>query len=154
MKFVNTATFLFAMLMSVAALAAEVEPRASVTSKVQSWSGPYFGIQAGGSAFSVTSGQVDKDGSGAAIDGVFGYNTVHGDILTGIELAVGYAGQDYAQDCLNSSWTCSGYVDWQSSLQGRLGFATDKLTIYASGGLALANVGGHDRSKEQWPRIF
>lgn len=118
-------------------------PDAMVTSSGYDWSGFYLGAALGGQNVLISApGQGSLQGT-AVVGGVFaGANGQSGNFVYGAEMDVEYSGFNASRACTNAAWTCNGYVNWQGSLRGRLGFAVDTILIYGTAGLALANVGG------------
>ena len=106
------------------------------------WSGFYVGAEIGGLRMQTEISSVENDASGPIFGAVAGYNYVNGNMLVGIEGDVGYSSAKISTECPNPTWTCEGYADFQGSLRGRIGYATDSLLVYLTGGVAAARVGG------------
>jgi outer membrane immunogenic protein len=91
------------------------------------WTGLYFGINAGAS--------FNDDGNGSGDDSVFiggihlGYNwQKHGPLVLGIEGDI-----DFADD-----------IDYLASIRGRVGYAAGPTLFYATGGVAFLGFNGDD----------
>ncbi|WP_173931163.1 outer membrane protein [Chelativorans sp. Marseille-P2723] len=113
------------------------------------WSGPYLGIQ-GGYGWTDLDGEADFfdeiDGMEAPLDlkggfiGAFaGYNFQSGRFVYGVEGDINKAWMD--EDFTFSTAPANAEVDWFGSLRARLGYGLDRTLLYATGGLAHAEVG-------------
>ena len=122
-----------------------------------SWTGFYIGAQAGYSwgkdktteyltasgAFTGLSFKFNPDG---AVGGIHaGGNFQYGAIVAGLEADLEAAGTrggftNTPAPPFNPGGVGRMRVDAQGSLRGRLGFAIDRVMIYGTGGLALANI--------------
>lgn len=111
------------------------------------WSGAYIGASIGGQGVRMTpSGQGTLEGT-ALIGGVFvGANGQSGSFVYGVEADVDYSGFDATMACTNPVWDCNGYLDWQGSVRGRVGFAVDTLLFYGTAGVAFGHAGGSTTS--------
>ncbi|MCD4659761.1 outer membrane beta-barrel protein [Rhizobium pusense] len=118
------------------------------------WSGFYAGVHAGG-AFTGSNTGVDVHGynytPGAAIDinnasdfvgGVqLGYNWQFDSLVLGVEGDVSYLG--YSASGSDAAWPDTVYTasaDWLATVRLRAGAVFDSTLIYATGGLALADL--------------
>ena len=146
MKVLKIALLGGALMMSGSALAADPAATIVVPQGMFDWSGFYAGAEVGGTRVQATNlpGTVTFDG--LLVDVLMGYNAVNDQLLYGIEADVGYSTAKYSGSCANANWTCKGYVDFQGTLRGRLGWVADNVLIYATGGLAVANIGGSTTS--------
>jgi outer membrane immunogenic protein len=135
----------------------KMAPIAPAYAPIYSWTGFYVGLQ-GGYQWGSTTGRTtvtgvvpnvvavyDYDPKGGVFGAHAGYNYQFGSIVAGVEGDVewsglretgGYAIGGVAVP-LNSHRT---KVDWQGSVRGRLGFAIDRALIYATGGVAFADM--------------
>jgi len=116
------------------------------------WSGIYVGIVAGGGMYSqVTPGYyyggdywaVDRSGWGVLAGGTLGVNFQHDNLVFGVEGDLSWsnlgvdqkeANDDPGRDLTEGSWTALG------TLRARAGLASDRTLVYATAGLAFANV--------------
>lgn len=102
-----------------------------------SWRGFYIGANAG-YAFG-DDGIVEPDGFFGG--GQVGYNWQQGNLLFGLEGDFNGAGLD--DSTAIGGGFASTEVNWLSTIRGRLGFVRDKTLIYATAGVAFADI---DRS--------
>ncbi|MCX8999962.1 porin family protein [Rhizobiaceae bacterium BDR2-2] len=135
-------TSLIALSASVA-MAADVvyeapqPPVAEIATPVFTWSGPYLGIQGGGSwldgDFSAAGATASDDFNGGRF-GVFGGYQYQFDnnFVLGLEGDVSY------------DWNENTYLDavdvgtdWSGSVRAKVGYAIDRALIYATGGWAI-----------------
>jgi outer membrane immunogenic protein len=113
-----------------------------------SWTGFYVGINGGG-GWSANNDQL-RDLSnpgfpfrGLSPDGGFGggqigYNWQMGHLLLGLETDI--QGSDFRDRVHWALATSESDVDWFGTLRGRIGFATDRVLVYATGGWAYGGV--------------
>lgn len=114
---------------------------------VYDWTGAYMGVQIGyawGSAdhvFDFAAPSDDSSPDGVLGGGHIGYQVQGGSWVYGIEGDFDYTGVD--GEFINlSGATSSGTTDinYQGTLRFRLGNASDRLLVYATGGAAFADV--------------
>src|SRR6202034_3824618 len=78
----------------------------------------------------------------SAVGGLYaGYNYQIGWAVLGIESDIEAADIHGGFDSVTAAGAGATRIDWQGSFRGRLGYATDKLLFYGTGGLAFANIG-------------
>jgi len=113
-----------------------------------SWTGYYFGAQAGGGAFDPDVTAEADPGVGFLLGGQVGYNHQFGMLVLGIE---GEGFWSSMNDQLQNACTTCGFVDTYSykntgdfDIAARAGLAIfDRALIYAKGGFVLANYSFH-----------
>jgi outer membrane immunogenic protein len=115
------------------------------------------GVSAGAGAVTVPpasfrTSQMDYSSDGVTGGGQVGYNKQYGHIVVGLEgdmdAVSGRSGQfasyNLPATALTSANTATighfSSADWTSTVRGRVGYATGKLLIYGTGGLAIADV--------------
>ena len=118
------------------------------------WGGGYFGLN-GGYAFGTsdwTLGSVSTGGfrtSGFLFGGTLGGNFQYGRVVVGLEGDVDWSGLSGSTSnalCgplgapAGFAGPCKTKSDWLSTARGRAGYAFDRILLFATGGLALANV--------------
>ncbi|WP_162918236.1 outer membrane protein [Taklimakanibacter deserti] len=144
-----------------AAQAADIE-----TFTAHDWSGPYIGIQAGYgwgesdanteldqsvvvlaasqpiTLFPAEEGSIDAEGVLGGLHA--GYNLESGNLVLGIEADAELSDMDGDTDVLFETdepfAKQEKEFDWLASLRLRAGYAMDRVLIYATGGVALADV--------------
>jgi outer membrane immunogenic protein len=130
-----------AMLIASSAYAADIEAPAAYD-----WSGPYIGLHAG-----YLWGDVDVDedevpaASGGNIDGfvggvLAGFNYQWDPLVLGIEGDFGFTDVDGNGVAAPPDDDFSYELNWNAHVRGRLGFALDRILIFAAGGLAIADL--------------
>jgi len=135
--------------------------------RTESWTGPYVGLNAGGSfsndgeaktvgtpAFrtlipTLAPAKLKTDSSGFIGGAQVGYNVRSGSIVYGVEAVINYLGSKKS-DSFTSTATVLGTtlttsaaqkIDYLGTLRLRAGvLATDRLLVYATGGLAFGGV--------------
>ena len=131
-----------------------------------SWTGPYVGVSAGygwgESRFDdgATSNPFDIDG--AIVGGTIGYN-LRGpsNIVFGVEADVSFSdisgsfgpgnlGQPNGAFWGCGTGACVTDVTWFGTLRGRLGWAVDRVLVYATGGLAYGNIDSAILNDPDW----
>jgi outer membrane immunogenic protein len=115
------------------------------------WSGPYFGISAGG-GFGTSrkdftpapriAGPTTGDFSvGGALGGLFaGFNKQWGNFVVSLEADFSGTGIDGSTTCPNSRFTCETNTGWLATVRPRLGYAFGNSMAFVTGGLAAAEV--------------
>lgn len=125
-----------ALLSSVSAYAADM---VAPSQPVYSWAGGYVGIQGGygWTDAKFTEGPfAEKENFNGGLLGVHaGYNFQSGAFVYGLEGDVSYNWNktDIFDGFMNAR------ADWQGSLRLRAGYALDRVLIYGTGGVAIAN---------------
>ena len=120
-------------------------------SSPERWTGLYAGVNAGGSISLVKvptiltptwNGEENINGTGFAGGGHLGYNwLVFSNWLVGVEGDIGYMGNNHSySDWFDSTATFGVKTDWYSTVRGRIGTSTGPAFLYATGGVAFANV--------------
>lgn len=111
------------------------------------WTGFYVGSQIGwqqqSNKYDVGNGTYDTNRGNGFVGGVHaGYNHQVGSIVVGLEGDIEFANLQTKYDTLDAGipWGYSGKVGPQGSLRVRFGYAFDRVLVYATGGLAAANV--------------
>ncbi len=75
--------------------------------------------------------------------GTWGYNQQFGNIVAGFEADLGWTNASGGRSVPCTSgllFTCEASLGWLSTINGRFGYAFDRLLVYAKGGLAVADV--------------
>ncbi len=147
---------------SGAALAADLPTRVAppapyiVPVPVFTWTGPYFGINAGG-AFgnkekftgpaggTLVGGNISDNGFSAG--GQIGYNYQFsgfggGGIVVGLETDAMYMDTDKSVNAANPAGTTSfrSGLDYLGTIRGRVGYAFNQFLVYGTGGFAYGDV--------------
>ncbi len=125
------------------------------------WSGFYLGANAGlAQSGGTASGAYDwspsniegaslgtngSDGGSLSVGVLAGYNWQSGWLLAGLEADINYLGSEQSAENLlffidDSNSRLSASADWYGTLRARLGFASDRLMIYGTGGLAMGQT--------------
>ena len=112
------------------------------TNSILNWAGFYAGAVGGfGAGHGITdttgiSTTVPLNGGIAGVTG--GFNKQYDKLVLGIEGDIAWSGQSGSATCvLDPSYTCHANLDWIGSLRGRLGYATGRMLIFATGGAAF-----------------
>ena len=155
----------FLLALAAAAAAADLPRRAAApvyapAAPVFTWTGFYIGSYTGGmwtdtavkttgntplSVANTALGQASLSrGDSALMSGVqAGYNVQLGTFVVGIEADIGHLDLDAKRSFFNPVASASVFrqeVDWFGTVRGRLGVAFDQVLVYATGGLAYADV--------------
>lgn len=115
------------------------------------WSGFYIGVHAGAlnsvnhwSATTVPFSPFNTDGTQALGGLQLGYRHQINRVILGVEADVSLAGVQARNRCDNTpATTCRADTLGSASLRGRLGYAFDSLHLYATAGLAVAQLKFH-----------
>ena len=124
---------------------------------IYDWTGFYVGVNAG-YGFG-NSGWTAADGisnsfttKGFLGGGTIGANYQWGPAVLGIEGDIDWSNLDgkltgcgtvgASVQVLNPGMTCETASDWLATVRGRLGYAFDRILVFGTGGVALANVQG------------
>jgi outer membrane immunogenic protein len=145
-KRIFLASLLAATLIGSAAQAAgPVSPPAPA---VFNWSGLYAGLHAGygwgdtvhANNIGVSTGDFGVSGGLAGVQ--LGYNWQSGQWVYGFEADVAWTGIDGSIVSVCTPATCKTDVDWLATIRGRSGFIWDRYLMYATAGVAFADVNG------------
>lgn len=133
--------------MGATAIAADAVEDVVIVDEAYNWSGVYVGVQGGyqwyeddvADPVEGVSGSVDFDGALAGLHA--GYDWQSGSWVFGVVGDVEWADGDGTSDALGvgSSVFARAEVNWQASLRARIGYAFDRVLLYATGGLAVAD---------------
>ena len=149
MKFFIATSVLCLLCAPVAAadLYVPTTPDAMVTTSGYDWSGFYIGAAAGGQGVRIFApGEGTLEGTALVVGAFVGANAQSGNLVFGAEADGEYSGYEGTRACGNPAWSCYGYLNWQGSVRGRVGFAIDTILLYGTAGVAIANVGGSTTS--------
>jgi outer membrane immunogenic protein len=159
MKKLTLALAAATVLISAPALAADLRMPVKapvVAPPIFSWSGFYIGAHVGGGwgtkdweFTDVFIGGVavplvpplpatSHDVSGLLAGGQIGFNWQTGPFVFGVEGEASWADIDGSSTCPNPAASCRSEVRWLASATGRLGYAWDRVLLYAKGGWAFA----------------
>lgn len=142
----------FAVLAASSATAADIPgralplPRAPTFVPFFTWTGFYFGLNAGyafgdsrwtNTLTGVTTG--DFDTSGAMVGGTVGYNWQTGWAVLGVEADVGWSGVK-GSTITNCPLGCETKNTWFGTGRGRIGYAFDRFMPYFTGGAAFGDI--------------
>jgi outer membrane immunogenic protein len=162
---------LAAAMVPSAALAADLQvaevPQSVAVFAPHDWSGFYVGVQAGWGWAGVTANQADviamfgapvANGGAHPAEGVVGGGTVGFNYQTG-RVVLGVEGDFSASDvhgALKTSVAVPGvgpvalrltaHMNWYGTARVRVGYAFDRVLVYATGGLAVAQIDGTYRA--------
>lgn len=142
--------------LSTASLAADLPSRkgppvAPIYVPVFTWTGFYVGLQ-GGYAWGDSKGTIGNavgvpvlgysyDTKGGVFGGHVGYNYQFSpNFVAGVEGDLEWSGLKDSLTSVPLGLTHSTKVEWQGSVRARLGVAFDRALIYATGGVAFADV--------------
>jgi outer membrane immunogenic protein len=111
------------------------------------WTGLYVGLNGGGGwgwskDTDSTRGIMTRDfpTSGALFGGTVGYNYQVGSAVLGLEGDLGWARINGSSGSVLNGVNYSTYLQWLSSVRGRVGYAFDRVLPYVTGGLAVGGV--------------
>jgi outer membrane immunogenic protein len=111
------------------------------------WTGLYVGLNGGGGwgwskDTDSTRGITTRDfpTSGALFGGTVGYNYQVGNAVLGLEGDLGWARLNGSSGSVLNGVNYSSYLQWLSSVRGRVGYAFDRVLPYVTGGLAVGGV--------------
>jgi outer membrane immunogenic protein len=144
----------------VIAVAVGLAPLASAPAEAQSlqrWTGPYFGVnlghgrtdaggsvtvfdQGGNPVYGPASFSIDAAGMFAGVQA--GFNRRIGNFFVGVEGDLQTAGISGASSSSGPgfTYTASASVDWLATARVRGGYASDRMLVYLTGGLALGGL--------------
>ncbi len=113
------------------------------------WSGYYAGVSGGYARGTVTttgdiSGTVTEvPVSGALLGATVGANWQMGHFVLGAEGDLSWSNASGSATCTAApAYSCNAEIDWLGTVRGRAGFALDKVLVFATGGLAVAQGSG------------
>jgi outer membrane immunogenic protein len=118
------------------------------------WSGLYIGAQAGWAWLDPDSQPglglpaanfIQPKSDGFIGGGHLGYNFQFDSIVVGLEGDFNGTDLDDTAFCFNPAFACNAGSDWDASIRARLGFAADRVLIFATGGYAIADYNGFTR---------
>lgn len=85
-------------------------------------------------------GHAELGADGVNISGTLGYNhQLDANIVIGVEGDVGYTSAEQRNNIFDNDTSLARY-DFVASLRGRVGYAADRVLLYGTAGLALANI--------------
>ncbi|MET0606945.1 MAG: outer membrane protein, partial [Beijerinckiaceae bacterium] len=128
---------------------APVAPAPVVYAPAFTWTGFYIGVQGGytrGRTTGAVSDAIGGESFGYDTDGGLfgvhaGYNFQFSPMfVAGVEADAEWSGLSGSGVTSLGAFGHSTDIEWQGSLRGRLGLAFERAMIYATGGLALANI--------------
>jgi outer membrane immunogenic protein len=146
MKSLALATALLLGISGVA-IAADVAEEVVIVDEGYNWSGVYVGVQGGYQwAEDDVADPVEGNASSFDFDGALvglhaGYDKQVGSFVFGLVGDVEWADGDGTSDAfgVGSSAFARAEVNWQASLRARIRYAFDRVLLYATGGLAVAD---------------
>lgn len=123
---------------------------------IYDWSGLYLGLEGGGGFGSTThtnalfptatSGR-NSNFSGALLGGTYGYNWQSGRLVAGLEGDLSWSDVRDIFTSVNglptfcpAAFPCYTHLEWLGTDRGRLGYAFDRVLVYATGGIAYGDV--------------
>lgn len=122
-------------------------PEAVPYDGVYDWSGVYLGVQGGygfGSATIDDNGQTgldaDVDADGWFAGGIVGYQHQWNSVVFGIEGEFNWSDLNDSSEIQPGNFVGTD-VDWFASINGKLGYAMDRILIYGTAGVAFADIG-------------
>jgi len=159
MKNVASAFVAIFALLTAPAFAADMAVKAPpppAAPPVYDWSGFYLGLEGGGGFGSTThTNELFPGGNsggsanlrGGLVGGTYGYNWQFGHVVAGLEGDASWSG---IRDTFPSGPGAPGFctvaipcytnLEWFGTDRGRLGYAFDRVMIYATGGVAYGDV--------------
>ena len=139
-------------LVSTAVLISFVSHGAAQAQEVHDWSGPYVGAQIGysdnrydwseiGTGTNIGDDYFADPTQGDLLGGLHvGYNLQSGALVYGVEADFDIGTSRYHYTHLDQQWGFNGKVGPQGSVRLRTGYATGKMLLYGTGGLAVADT--------------
>jgi outer membrane immunogenic protein len=113
---------------------------------VPNWTGFYIGVNAGGASADFKRDyflpgrvlDIGHDGQSGFVGGRIGYNyQLPSRFVLGIEAEFNAGKISGSRVCPNTALRCSSSIDWFGSVTGRLGYAVDRVLLFADGGVAF-----------------
>ena len=126
------------------AWAADLSPPPTSTPAYYDWTGLYIGLNAGYSSATMSETPSDGSGSGSAampggIGGAqIGYNYQIGGVVFGFE--ADFDGSMATKSITAGSVSGTNQIPWIGTLRGRIGYAFDRVLVYATAGGAATQV--------------
>jgi outer membrane immunogenic protein len=126
------------------AWAADLSPPPTSTPAYYDWTGLYIGLNAGYSSATMSETPSDGSGSGSAtmpggIGGAqIGYNYQIGGVVLGFE--ADFDGSMATKSITAGSVSGTNQIPWIATLRGRVGYAFDRILVYATAGGAATQV--------------
>jgi outer membrane immunogenic protein len=126
------------------AWAADLSPPPAPTPAYYDWTGLYIGLNAGYSSGTMSETPSDGSGSGSAampggIGGAqIGYNYQIGGLVLGFE--ADFDGSMATKSIIAGSVSGTNQIPWIGTLRGRVGYAFDRILVYATAGGAATQV--------------
>ena len=126
------------------AWAADLSPPPAPAPAYYDWTGLYIGLNAGYSSATVSETPSDGSGSGSAampggIGGAqIGYNYQFGGVVLGFE--ADFDGSMATKSITAGSVSGTNQIPWIATLRGRVGYAFDRVLVYATAGGAATQV--------------
>jgi outer membrane immunogenic protein len=121
-----------------------------VAAPVYNWSGIYFGVNAGyafgSSAWTPagTAGTGNFDVSGGQLGSTVGVNFQTGQFVFGVEGDIDWSplkgSTSNTTTCVGMTCTLETQTDWLGTVRGRVGYAFDRMLVYATGGGAFGDI--------------
>jgi len=152
---IAAATALIAIPVLAADMAVKAPPPPPVA-QVYDWAGFYVGLEGGGGFGSTThTNQFFPSGTsagnanfkGGLVGGTYGYNWQFGHVVAGLEGDASWSG---IRDTFTAgpadptfcpaAFPCYTHLEWLGTDRGRLGYAFDRVLVYATGGIAYGDV--------------
>jgi outer membrane immunogenic protein len=118
------------------------------------WTGLYIGAQAGWAWLdpnSAAANLIQPNSNGLVGGGYAGYNLQFNNIVFGVEGDFNGTDLSDTEACFNPAFACNASSDWNASIRGRLGFAADRVLIFATGGYAIADYDGFTDNGTRFP---
>ncbi|MBO1026969.1 porin family protein [Ochrobactrum sp. SD129] len=146
------ALFVPASVMAADAIQEYVEPAPVVENVAFNWNGGYLGVSAGymfdnttrATASDLLGNQFSRryiKGTDGFVGGIYGgYNFSSGNFVYGLEANLDYADSDNKRNTFRDGATTHSDIGLNGALRGRLGYSVDRALVYATGGLALADI--------------
>jgi outer membrane immunogenic protein len=112
------------------------------------WSGFYIGVHAGyawGELTSANDPTIDHEPKGGLFGGQIGYNWQFNSLVLGVEVDAAYSTVDGGDTTTFGPFQIIGdhEMKYLATARGRIGYAHDRMLIYATGGYAWSKVEGN-----------
>ena len=114
------------------------------TAPASSWTGFYLGANAGYGWGNLDwkyagGGRANQTTEGGVIGGTAGYNFQTGNLLLGVEGDFGWADINGSKGCPGAGYSCRSELNSFGTLRARAGWASDRVLLYGTGGLAFGD---------------
>ncbi|MBH0236953.1 porin family protein [Methylobrevis sp. L22] len=127
-------------------------PEAAPYNGVYDWSGVYLGVQ-GGYGFGdsriddngITGLDASLDTDGWFAGGIVGYQYQWNSVVFGIEGEFNWSDFNETAEVQPGNFV-GNEVDWFASVNGKLGYALDRILIYGTAGVAFADISTNQRT--------